>query len=826
MLPTADSASGATTTIRNYCLVLLQLALLAALVFRFEIEQQRHFFPVLCYVIAGFAAHFWVPTRYRLSGFAVLSMGCALFVLGVVNGLCVVAGVSICIGVCFLPIPAFFRNMILLSAVAVLVCLRAWTPSPIWPILGSILMFRLILFVHECTTKRTLPDLAVTASYFFMLPNACFPFFPVIDFRTFQSSYDSTREWEIHQQGIRWILRGIAHLLLYRAVRLYLLPDINELRNIGQIAGFLMANYALYLQVSGQFHLITGILHLFGFDLPRTHNQYFLASSFSDIWRRINIYWKDFMSKCFFFPAFFSLRRLGFTAGRAITLSVLWVFFGTWLLHSWQTWWLLGRFPVTLNDAILWLGAGVCVSVNAALEARRRTSLAVPTSLWSSFRTAAQTVAMLILVSLFWGCWTRPDFLQLSVAVLSLPDGWNGFGTTLTILIIAVIIGTGIVHIQKTRRVRTHSRIAESSPNQSDFRESAAVCLATMTLLLAIPSAIITTFPRSEFAKSIASLQSAPSVSQDAILRGYYEDLNSAAVQAGPLLESFSDNSELERKQALGFEKVSRSADLYQGLELIPGMVTELNGSRTSINQFGMRDRASITLSKPPDTTRIAVIGSSIVMGYGVNDDETFCRVLEMRINSDATTEASRRVEVLNFGVGKQYAPHRLVRFQRQVLKFSPNVLIYMAHQDELSELAGHTGSLIAAGLPLPSSHLQDVADRAAVSSSMPPGEIHSRLLAIQPELLKAVYLTVTDECSRRGIKPVWIYLPIPDPNSGQAGRQIIPIAEAAGFQVFDATDWHRNQDRLFPSSQDYHPTAKGQRLIAESLYDIVMRTS
>ena len=34
-------------------------------------------------------------------------------------------------------------------------------------------------------------------------------------------------------------------------------------------------------------------------------------SSFTDFWRRINIYWKDFMMKVFYYPAFFRLRRLG-----------------------------------------------------------------------------------------------------------------------------------------------------------------------------------------------------------------------------------------------------------------------------------------------------------------------------------------------------------------------------------------------------------------------------------------------------------------------------------------------------------------------------------
>ena len=93
-----------------------------------------------------------------------------------------------------------------------------------------------------------------------------------------------------------------------------------------------MATYLLYLHVSGQFHLIVGLLHMFGFNLPETHHRYLLASSFTDFWRRINIYWKDFIMKLFFYPAFFALRGIGTL--RAIALATLLAFFATWALHA------------------------------------------------------------------------------------------------------------------------------------------------------------------------------------------------------------------------------------------------------------------------------------------------------------------------------------------------------------------------------------------------------------------------------------------------------------------------------------------------------------
>ena len=87
--------------------------------------------------------------------------------------------------------------------------------------------------------------------------------------------------------------------------------------------------YLLYLRVSGQFHIIAGMLCLFGYDMPETNHRYLLAHSINDMWRRMNIYWKDFMVKIVYFPAYFKLRRGG--ALRAELLSTVLVVVTTYV---------------------------------------------------------------------------------------------------------------------------------------------------------------------------------------------------------------------------------------------------------------------------------------------------------------------------------------------------------------------------------------------------------------------------------------------------------------------------------------------------------------
>ncbi|HEY2158705.1 MAG TPA: hypothetical protein VGH33_23945, partial [Isosphaeraceae bacterium] len=62
--------------------------------------------------------------------------------------------------------------------------------------------------------------------------------------------------------------------------------------------------------------------------------------------------------------------------------------------------------------------------------------------------------------------------------------------------------------------------------------------------------------------------------------------------------------------------------------ELIPGLDKTLYGRRFTINRHGMRDR-DYTVAKPAGTFRIALLGSSIDMGWGVGDDESYENLLE-----------------------------------------------------------------------------------------------------------------------------------------------------------------------------------------------------
>ena len=802
----------------KFLLLLMQLVLIAAIVYLFNIEVRRHFFPVLCVMIGGFAIHCWLPMKYRLLFFAGLSMGAVPFLLGMETGAWVLGIGGSLIAICYLPVPMMIRIILLIIAAGVLAWFRASHPQPFWPVVGSMFMFRLVTFVHELRSVKVTPPLASSVAYFFLLPNTCFPLFPVIDYKTFRETRYNEDEWDIYQRGVIWIVRGLVHLLLYRYLRAYVVPQQYQLYDITYIAIFVVTNYALYLQVSGQFHLITGLLHLFGFNLPRTHYCFFLASSFSDIWRRINIYWKDFMTKYFFYPAFYALRYRGASLTVAMVYSVFYVFLSTWILHSWQTFWLLGRFPLTINDACLWLGTGCFVAINVVLESRRGVRRDQP-PLWAAIRLSAQTVAMFILVGTFWACWTKHGFLNLVIQSLARTGAATGVLWVVLSILAAIAAGTGFA----LAATKTGS---DSVFGAFVFYSSTKFHLSMLTVVLMFSMPRAETMFSMDVAKSFAAFRADPTIAADVgdKLESYYEELNTAKIQAGPLIAGILPLEGGGRPNAEGFNRLTRDADVYQVTELIPGVETEFDGAHYTVNEFGMRDRKSIPFAKPTGTIRIALIGSSIVMGYGVSDDEVFARQFERRLN-EQFGNSSRRFEVLNFGVGRSWPAQRMIRVQRKVMGFQPDALYYFAHQDEFKNLANQPAELIARRLELPSQHFRDLAIGIGVNSQLPPGALHGMLTAHTPELLTAVYKTIVDECHHHDTLPVWIYLPVPTADASATKNVetiLFPLAKSSGFTIGDLTGWMQGQTNLFPHPQDYHPNAQGHELIAEALMKMV----
>lgn len=381
-----------------------QLAALLAVFALYRVDEGG-FLRLTALAFGAFAIHYWLPFAWKEYWWIGVSVGGALLLLGAAVGGLVFASGLLIYGIVALRTSYRARLLLVLAVGALLTYGRAagaWgLPWQFWPAFGAVFMFRLMIYMYDLRFAKGRPSLKEFCVYFFPLPNFYFLLFPVIDFQTLKRTYYQRDIHAVAQQGIVWMVRGAVQLSLYRVIY-HLKPPFTpaEVTSFGSFALGAVAVYLLYLRVSGQFHVIVGLMHLFGYDLPETHRKYLLANSLTDFWRRINIYWKDFMVKLVYFPVYFRLRRGGET--RAQVLATAAVFTATWALHSYQWFWLRGQVLFSWPDTFFWMILGVLVIANLLWEQRRPRRATY--SVWSA-RNVAQVAATFSLIVLLWSMW-------------------------------------------------------------------------------------------------------------------------------------------------------------------------------------------------------------------------------------------------------------------------------------------------------------------------------------------------------------------------------------------------------------------------------------
>ena len=114
--------------------------------------------------------------------------------------------------------------------------------------------------------------------------------------------------------------------------------------------------------------------------------------------------------------------------------------------------------------------------------------------------------------------------------------------------------------------------------------------------------------------------------------------------------------------------------------ELRPNIDVTFQNVRVNTNSCGMRGPER-SITKPPKTYRIALLGDSFSFGWGVDQDKIFAQRLEDNLNKAAT--GGTRVEVLNFGVPGYSTFQEVYRFLDSGKDFMPDaILVYYVEND------------------------------------------------------------------------------------------------------------------------------------------------
>lgn len=809
----------------RFGVIVLQLLAILVVLRQFQIES-RAFREVAVLAFIGFAIHYFLPQAARLPFFAALSIGALFMVLGLANGAWLLGFGMVLLSICHLPLKIWLRVLLLLAVGAVAAAAKIeWIAGPwsqaIWPILASMFMFRLVAYMYDIRHEKA--SLSRSLSYFFMLPNVCFPMFPVVDYKGFRRTYYDRDEHQIYQTGVDWMVRGAIHLILYRIIYYYLTISPAEVVDPDTLTQYLVSNFLLYLRISGDFHLITGMLHLFGFNLIPTHHLYCLSSSFTDFWRRINIYWKDFMMKIFYYPLFFKLRRYGEIP--AIVVATMVVFILTWLLHSYQWFWIRGDFPITWQDGIFWMGLALLVVVSAVREFKkgRDRSLGSAEESWRGKAVRGlRTVGIFFAICILWSVWTSESIGQWVSMWSFLWQGIPSSGSAMPMLLLAVAALIFVSAILFGRESSVEKRIA--LPGGVVLARSTVETLVLLAIAVPIGLPQVYSSLGANVANVMISLKSGALSRADAAAmeRGYYEGLTNVNRFNSQLWEVY-----MNRPAGLlniTDSGLTRMRDDFLQAELARSFRSETEFGTIQINRWGMRD--DDYAAKPsPGTVRGILLGYSTVFGWGVEQNETFEAILEKRINDQLRRQSAGKFELLNVSV-PGYRPPQQAMALDDALKFAPGLVFYTAAGREQWNTINFLADVLEKGVEVPYPELKALITAAGIQPGMDRTTTLRLLKLHEDALLGWVYNYIAGQCASKGIRAVWIYLPPAHPTAGEPEERgkARELAEAAGFAIIDLSGIFDGQDldALTLADWDKHPNAKAHALIADRLYSAI----
>jgi hypothetical protein len=815
--------------------ITLEFALIVFAIQLVNIESEA--FELIATVALGaFLVHHFLPSYLRQSCFAFLSIASVFLVFGWHHGAWLVAIGGLLIALCHLPAALWLRIALIVLVGGILAAGRIQTlswgsqiPAAIWPILGSMFMFRLIIYIYDLNHSTSSPSIGGALSYFFMLPNVCFPLFPVIDYKTFRRCAYNDDAIRLYQTGVKWMLRGVIQLTLYKIVYFIGVIEPSSIVSGTGAARYMIATYLLYLKISGLFHLIVGLLHMFGFGLAETHHMYLLSSSFTDFWRRINIYWKDFIQKLVFNPAYFSLRKLG--EAHAIVIATLIAFAATWLLHSYQWFWIRGEFPIVWADLVFWFGLGSIVVINVLFESRkgRRRSLTKQTgTVRDDAMLVLKTAGTFASICFLWTIWSTPSMDELGII-------WQGMlnsGPLDLAVLIGIPIGFGVTGVLLRHRTReTFGTGIKASVASKDFILEAVVISTVAGAFIVVglwPNLLNPISPAlGKLVESMRDRVQLNAADSRKLIRGYYEDLGDVTRFNNELWTLYGMKP--HNVESLQSTAQTRQRNDSIGVEFVPSTMETFAGATRTINSLGLRDR-EYPLVPGPNTFRIALVGSSNDMGWGVNDNETYENLVEDRLNHEIGLQTGKKFEILNFSVHAYRPTQKLATIEQRVFAARPNIILYAASTEEFNFMFKSVRSLADRQLLEQFPFIADAIERANINAKRLPNEVvlQMKLGPFAEESLRALLERFRDGALSRGIHPVLLILELPRDNRlrGEVFDRLVDLGEATNLTTLDlqgAFAAVRDRRSLWVLPWDDHINAEGHRLLADRLYSLLL---
>ncbi len=291
------------------------------------------------------------------------------------------------------------------------------------------------------------------------------------------------------------------------------------------------------------------------------------------------------------------------------------------------------------------------------------------------------------------------------------------------------------------------------------------------------------------------------------------------------ILQAGSASSQRQNNQGpLRGQKFARTTGGVLAYELVPSFSGEFKGAPLHTNRWGMRDK-DYELKPPPNTYRIALLGSSLTMGGGVRDEQTHEALLENRLNREGPGAPRRHYEILNFAVAGYGILQNAAVADTKVFPFEPQAVVLTFHGVEQDRMVAHVARLVRDGAQIEYEYVRQKLQEAGVQPGMKPPEVARRLGRIAPDLVRWSFKHVADVCREHHVPVVGILFA--EPREGRREERIKALAAAAaeaGIPVIDlagAYDGYPLDSVRLPVG-DPHLNALGHQLVADRLFQLL----
>jgi len=275
-----------------------------------------------------------------------------------------------------------------------------------------------------------------------------------------------------------------------------------------------------------------------------------------------------------------------------------------------------------------------------------------------------------------------------------------------------------------------------------------------------------------------------------------------------------------------GLIRASANSELL--FELIPNLDTYLKLAKFTTNSQGLRDKER-TIVKPEGTFRVAVVGASVVMGSGVNYEDTFCSILEKKLNSEA---GSVVYECINFGVGGYQVRQILASLKYRALEYSPDLVLFCWDKDGKNLNAGRNKSKKFYTVK-PRSHpffesffLKLLAANKVTyrfKKNLDKNQKAHKDILVE---LNHVFRQIKEISLRKQIPVVIVIVDI-YPDDPSYYKKVEELSRAYGLHFIDTSVFFKdkcNLGKFIIYNIDRHPNKEAQKIFAETIFDYLKK--